>query len=60
MHNLKQEEFAKLYALTLRIFDKCVYLSPNTLVCQDLLSSLGMENKHKFIKLIFLSGNEKL
>ncbi|CAL8084898.1 unnamed protein product [Orchesella dallaii] len=48
---LKNEEFVKLFALTLKSFEKCVYLSPNMLVlrnCDELLDQED-ENCQQFV-----------
>ncbi|ODM89052.1 Glycogenin-1 [Orchesella cincta] len=48
---LKNEDFVKLFALTLKSFDKCVFMSPNMLVvknCDELLDQ-GKDNFQQFI-----------
>ncbi|CAL8084892.1 unnamed protein product [Orchesella dallaii] len=48
---LKNEEFVKLFPLTLKSFEKCAYLSPNMLVlknCDELLDQ-DNENPQQFI-----------
>ncbi|CAL8084834.1 unnamed protein product [Orchesella dallaii] len=47
---LKDEEFVKLFALTLKSFEKCAMLSPNMLVlknCDELLDDVVEEVKEK-------------